>query len=175
MEMNNDELILEEIKLLQTVIARQDEFQFRIKALAITVFSGLTIALFTFKAALSGADYVTITVVLSASFWMIGGIYGGDETRAVSRVAELEIILSDPKKVASYPGPSISGSLSFWKLPTSALLSVYARTLLHPRAWAPFVFLMGLSFFVSQYLAEPPGSAAKADQAPPSQGADAGG
>lgn len=48
--MEKEQMILEEIKLIQPIIARQDEFQFKIKALAMTIFSGLTIALFTLKA-----------------------------------------------------------------------------------------------------------------------------
>ncbi|MGH1484879.1 MAG: hypothetical protein ACRBCI_01590 [Cellvibrionaceae bacterium] len=150
--MNKKQILLEEIKLLQPIIARQDEFQFKIKVLAMTIFSGLTIALFTFKTTLPSESYFTISLILSLCFWLIGGIYGGDETRAVKRVAELEEIFKDQSKHESYKGPAISGSLSFWELQIGELLKVYAYTLFHPRAWAPFLGLILLSYALSKYV-----------------------
>jgi hypothetical protein len=108
--MDKDQLAVEELKLLQAIIARQDEFKARTKQWAVTVVAAMITARLTGQVKLSDCLLAVVVGVTSLLFMFIEGIFGTAESLAEDRVRVVEEALRNGA-VSSYNGPMICDSL----------------------------------------------------------------
>ncbi len=108
--MDRDQLAVEELKLLQAIIARQDEFKARTKQWAVTVVAAMITARLTGQVKLSDWFLAFIVGVTSLLFMFIEGIFGSAESLAEDRVRVVEEALRK-EGAPSYDGPLICNSL----------------------------------------------------------------
>jgi hypothetical protein len=108
--MGRTEIALEELKMLQAIIARQDEFKMKTKSWAVTVLAAITTLYLTGRPPLKDLHFVVLSVLIVFAFLLVEGIYGATEALAENRVRKVEDVLrtSDPQ---SYDGPMIFDSL----------------------------------------------------------------
>ena len=108
--MDKEQLAVEELKLLQAIIARQDEFKARTKQWAVTVVAAMITARLTEQVKLSGALLAFVVGVTSLLFMFIEGLFGTAESLAEDRVRVVEAVLRNGG-ASSYDGPRICESL----------------------------------------------------------------
>lgn len=106
--MSKAAIAMEELKLLQGIIARQDEFTARAKQWA----TGAVVALAATGAIHFTGFIVFVIIVLSTlSFAIVDGLFGAAEQLAEGRVEIVELALQTPG-APSYNGPSIYDSMT---------------------------------------------------------------
>jgi hypothetical protein len=137
--MDKDLMALEEAKLLQTIIARQDEFRARTKQWAVTLVGAILAASFTGQFHGNVWSLWPITIILSSLFMFIEAIFGSTESLAEDRVQKVEEALQRGAEASGYDGPRICDSMR----------GTYTRRRLfaairHPRVWGFYVALAGI-------------------------------
>lgn len=115
--MEKSEIAVEELKLLQEIIGRQDILMARTKAFCITLTSALTVAyLKEDPKIIEDKEFLVVALVLALLFWFIESVYGAVEITAEKRVKTIErsfIIMNGNNQidVRDYDGPKICHSL----------------------------------------------------------------
>ncbi|UCE59909.1 MAG: hypothetical protein JSU63_20995 [Phycisphaerales bacterium] len=139
--MDRENVALEELKLLQAIIARQDQMRFRIKTWATTIFSALSLALFTEKIELSTSSFLLAALLVSGLFWALDAIYRTSEERAIRRAKVVEECI---ESAGPYKGPKIAASLS-----TTGSWREFMGALQRARVFALYVILILLAVAIS--------------------------
>ncbi|MEL6431271.1 MAG: hypothetical protein AAFR54_19010, partial [Planctomycetota bacterium] len=113
--MSDDAQAFEEIKLLQAIIARQDDFKARTKAAAVTFFAALTALYARGDLGEARTPYALITLSAIVLFAFLETSYGGTMIKAESRVSKIEKRLrkkrSSDRKTSRYEGPRIGRTM----------------------------------------------------------------
>jgi uncharacterized membrane protein len=137
-----DQIAVEELKFLQAIIARQDEFKARTKNWAVTVVAALTTVYLSGQAPLGRFQFLVIVGALSLAFMVIEALFGSAESHAEDRVRVVEHALREPG-APKYDGPMICDSMlqtiTAWRL---------GKAMLYARTWVLYLFLI-LSAFLA--------------------------
>ena len=113
LQMNDSNLVglaTTELQLLQSVIARQDEFKEKTKTLAVALFLAISIGFFSGQVTISPLQYIAGSIGVCLTFMILEGAYGVTEIYAENRVKEVEAFLRE-EPGSNYSGPNISSSL----------------------------------------------------------------
>ncbi len=108
--MTDEDLALAELKMLQDVIARQDGFKDKTKAVAVTLFSALSVGYFSGQITLSWWQYFLTSAWICVAFVALEGLYGATEIKAESRVKKVEAFLRKERDT-TYGGPAMLTTL----------------------------------------------------------------
>ncbi len=109
MTKRHDYKAMEELKLLQNVIGRQEDFRMKIKSWAVTLVSAVSIAFLSGKINISSKSYIIMSVGIIVSFCWTDVIYRVAQNRAMKRSGNVESYL---RGEVEYSGPKIGSSLS---------------------------------------------------------------
>ncbi len=103
-------LALEELKLIQTVISRQESLRLTLRGWAIGLVSILTVSFLSSKLLLPRAQYVAGVVFLCVLFFWLEVVHRVAENRAMERCENIELFLRGG--TPTYGGPLIGKSLA---------------------------------------------------------------
>ncbi len=103
------DVALEELKILQEIIARHDDISFKIKGWCVTLITAIILAIKSGKFSISVSSGLVLLGGISILFLWVDIIYRVAEDRAISRSREVERLIRDH---IVYDGPQIAESLS---------------------------------------------------------------
>ena len=103
------EIALEELKILQQIVARHDDLSFKIKGWCVTLVTAIILAIKSDKYSISVSSGLSLLFGISLLFLWIDVIYRVAEDRAISRSRQVERLIRDH---IVYDGPKIAESLS---------------------------------------------------------------
>jgi uncharacterized membrane protein len=135
-----DQIAMEELKLLEAIIARQDEFKSRTQNWAVTLVAALTAVYWTGQAHIGPFQFLFIVCALSVAFMFFEAIFGSAESLAEDRVRLVEESLREPR-APKYDGPMICDSMR-----GKFTLSRAIRSIRYPRTWLLYGSLVAFAF-----------------------------
>lgn len=138
------EVALKELEILQVVIARQDQFKEKTKALAVTLLTALTVGHLSGQITLSGFAYGAASIVVCMVFMAMEGIYGMTEIHAERRVDVIENYLRDPEHNNGFTTPHIKHSLI-----CDETLSAFKTSIERPRTFWFYTPLAALTLIAA--------------------------
>ena len=103
-------IAIEEWKLLNSVIARLEDVEYKIRSWLIALITGLAVALYSNKIDLPVLGFAIITILLIVIFAWMDLIHRIPKRYAIDRAKEVEKILKGENAI--YDGPLMSKSLS---------------------------------------------------------------
>ena len=129
---------LKELEILQAVIARQDQFKEKTKALAVTLLTALTVGYLSGQVTLNSFAYGAASIAVCIVFMAMEGIYGMTEIHAEERVDSVEDYLRTPNNNPSFTTPRIKDSL----IRNGNEISAFKMSIMR---WRTFYFYMPLA------------------------------
>lgn len=108
--MTKEDIALKELELLQAIIARQDDFKERTKAIVVAIISALTAAMYSEDVGLPPKAFLVMALSVAGLFAVLESVYGITEINAETRVKKIEKFLRD-KSEDSFTTPCVCDSL----------------------------------------------------------------
>jgi hypothetical protein len=106
--MNESQLALEELKILQSIIARQENNCMKLRGWAIGLVTALTVVFTSKDTLIVKSEYILLACIMIALFLWLEVIYAVAGNRAIKRSIEVEEIIP---KATGYKGPKIGANL----------------------------------------------------------------
>ena len=107
---SNKSIAIEEWKLLNSVIARLEDVEYKIRSWLLALITGLAVALYSNKIDLPVLGFAIISILLIVIFAWMDLIHRIPKRYAIERAEKVEEILKDENAI--YDGPLMSKSLS---------------------------------------------------------------
>lgn len=105
---NDRDLAVEELKLIQGIIGRQEEVRLRLRSWGITLIAAASVAQLSGELELSASRYLFVSLSVIGLFWFLEAVHRRAEERAILRSAQIESALRGEEQ---YRGPLIRRSL----------------------------------------------------------------
>ena len=137
MAVNRNEIAVEELKLVQTIIQHQGDVGLRIKSWCITLVAVLGAARLNTDTSISASAFVLGATSLIAVFLWLDAMHRVPQDRAILRSEEIERYLREED--GPYDGPAIGRSLQLANSPTAQLKAAN-----NVRVWGPYAALFAV-------------------------------
>ncbi len=108
--MTKEDIALKELELLQAIIARQDDFKERTKAIVVAIISALTAAMYSEDVGLPPKAFLVMALSVAVLFAVLESVYGITEINAETRVKKIEKFLRGESE-DSFTTPRVCDSL----------------------------------------------------------------
>lgn len=102
------EVELEELRQIQSIIARHEDHAFKVRGVLYALLSALTLPLFADKRVITGQSFLILSAIVVVLFLIVELVHRGIVRLAIERGAKVEEILRDG---TPYDGPRIALSL----------------------------------------------------------------
>lgn len=135
------ERALDELRILQGIVARHDDISFKIKGWCVTLITGIMLALKSGNFAVSTKSSLILAFGISLLFLWVDVVYRVAEDRAIDRSDEIEKLMRDESE---YDGPKIVMTL---RKPNT--LSDQYKSLKNVRIYLPYLILTMIVIIVS--------------------------
>jgi len=129
-----------EIEILRLVIFRQLEHALKVRGWLFLILSGLTVAFFTNKTAITNKWFLVLCVCLIFMFWILEAIQHSMLRFARSRMAKVESQIRDGQE-SNYDGPLICNSMAgAWQI--TGVVKATIKTMFSPLMFIQIVMLI---------------------------------
>ena len=133
------ETAIEEWKLLESIIGRQEQIIFQMRRWLYALITALIIAYISGKATLLKCEFLLLGIVLIVLFLVVECLQRGPLRRAIKRAKSIEASIRGPEPYEKYNGPELSDRLSSSRFRDDFYDAI--NELIVTRVWFPYGIL----------------------------------